>query len=54
MVSFESVTDLMYEEMPAISLFYEKWYNASRIEIEGLQLDPQGNFRFMDVKKLNK
>lgn len=54
MVSFEKVTDLMFEEMPAISLFYDKWYSASRVEIEGLQLDPQGNFRFMDVRKLNK
>ncbi len=54
LVSFEKVTDLMYEEMPAISLFYEKWYKASRVEIEGLSLDAQGNFRFMDVKKLNK
>jgi len=54
MKSFEKVTDLMYEELPAISLFYEKWYTASRVEIEGLKLDSQGNFRFMDVKKLNK
>ncbi|MBK5242588.1 ABC transporter substrate-binding protein [Clostridium sp.] len=54
MVSFEKVTDLMYEQMPAISLFYDKWYSASRVEIEGLELDPQGNFRFMDVKKLIK
>lgn len=54
MVSFEKVTDLMFEEMPAISLFYDKWYSASRVEIEGLELDPQGNFRFMDTKKLNK
>lgn len=54
MVSFEKVTDLMFEEMPAISLFYDKWYTASRVEIEGLRLDPQGNYRFMDAKKLNK
>jgi ABC-type transport system substrate-binding protein len=54
MTSFEAVTDLMYDEMPAISLFYENWYAASTAKIEGLYLDAQGNFRFMDVKKLNK
>jgi len=49
---FEEVTDMMYDQMPAISLFYEKWFKASRVEIEGYSIDAQGNARFMDVKKL--
>ncbi|HYF84196.1 MAG TPA: ABC transporter substrate-binding protein [Clostridia bacterium] len=49
---FEEVTDMMYDQMPAISLFYEKWYKASRANIEGFYVDAQGNARFMDVKKL--
>jgi ABC-type transport system substrate-binding protein len=52
MDSFEKVTDMMYEQMPAISLFYEKWFKASRVEIEGFYVDTQGNSRFMDVVKL--
>ena len=49
---FEEVTDMMYDQMPAISLFYEKWFKATTADIEGFQLDAQGNSRFMDVKKL--
>ncbi|HZK60934.1 MAG TPA: ABC transporter substrate-binding protein [Anaerovoracaceae bacterium] len=51
MQSFEQVTDMMYDQMPAVSLFYEKWYKASRVEIEGFYVDAQGNARFMDVTK---
>lgn len=54
MKKFEGVTDMMYDQMPAISLFYEKWFKATRSEIEGFYLDAQGNSRFMDVKKLIK
>lgn len=52
MKKFEEVTDMMYDQMPAVSLFYEKWFKASRVEIEGYYVDAQGNARFMDVKKL--
>ena len=52
--SFESVTDVMYKQMPAVSLFYEKLFTASRAEIEGFYVDVQSNARFMDVKKYIK
>lgn len=52
MQSFEKVTDMMYDQMPAISLFYEKWFKASTAKIEGFYVDAQANARFMDVVKL--
>jgi len=54
MKSFELVTDAMYEQMPAVSLFYEKKFSASRVEIEGFYVDVQSNHRFMDIKKYIK
>jgi len=54
MKSFELVTDAMYAQMPAVSLFYEKKFAASRAEIEGFYVDVEGNARFMDVKKIIK
>ena len=54
MKSFELVTDAMYEQIPAVSLFYEKLFTASRAEIEGFWVDVRGNGRFMDVKKYIK
>lgn len=54
MKSFELVTDAMYGQMPAVSLFYEKLFSASRAEIEGFYVDVQSNARFMDVKKYIK
>jgi len=54
MKAFELVTDAMYEQMPAISLFYEKIFSASRAEIEGFYVDVQSNARFTDIKKYIK
>ena len=54
MKSFELVTDAMYRQIPAVSLFYEKLFTASRAEIEGFYIDVQSNSRFMDVKKYIK
>ena len=54
MKSFELVTEAMYEQMPAVCLFYEKLFIASRAEIEGFYVDVQDKGRFTDVKKYIK
>jgi len=54
MKAFELVTDAMYEQMPAVSLFYEKEFSATRAEIEGFHIVTYTNGRYMDVKKYIK
>jgi len=52
--AFELVTDALYEQMPAVSLYYEKRFAASIAEIEGYRVDLTGTSRFQDTKKYIK
>lgn len=49
--AFELVTDAMYEQIPAVSLFYGITFTASRANIEGLWITKSFSTKLMDVKK---
>jgi len=49
--AFELVTDEMFEQMPAVSLFYGITFTASRANIEGLWITKSFATKLVDVKK---